>query len=150
LRTLAEGAGGQVWYCRIVELRQFLKQANHYLRFVKDYAAAVKPLIVLTSPKVEWAWNDAQQQDIKQKVGTSPILTNPVKGKPFHLCPDESDYSVGAALEHEGEDGQWQVVAYGSHSLTNAGRKWSTTEKESQAVCTSRTSGGISTLIGPR
>jgi len=62
------------------------------------------------SPKVKWEWNDAQQQvfyDIKQKVGTSLILTNPVKGKPFHLCPDASDYVVRAALEHEGEDGQW-------------------------------------------
>jgi len=34
------------------------------------------------SAEVKWAWNDAQQQvfvDIKQKVGTSPIFTNPVK-----------------------------------------------------------------------
>jgi len=32
----------------------------------------VKPLTVLTSPKVKWAWNIAQQQafdNIKQKVG---------------------------------------------------------------------------------
>jgi len=55
----------------------------------------------------------------------SPIFTNPVKGKPFHLCPDANDYSVGAALEQEGEDGQWRIVAYGSRSLTNAERKGS-------------------------
>jgi len=55
------------------ELREFLKQANHYCRFVKDYAAVFKLLTVLTSPKVKWAWNNAQQQafnNIKQKVGT--------------------------------------------------------------------------------
>jgi len=72
--------------------------------------------------------------NIKQKVATSPIFTNPVKGKPFHLCPDASDYAVGAALEHEGKDGQWHVVAYGRCSLTNAERKWSSTEKECFAV----------------
>jgi len=86
---------------------------------------------------VEWAWNDAQQQafnDIKEKVGTSPIFTDPVKGQPFHLCPDASDYAVGAALEQEGKDGQWHVVAYGSHSLTSAERKWSSKEKECFAV----------------
>jgi len=86
---------------------------------------------------VKWAWNNAQQQafdDIKQKVGTSPIFTNPVKGKPFCLCPDASDYAVGAALEQEGEDGQWHVVAYGSYSLNDAERKWSSKEKERLAV----------------
>jgi len=56
------------------KLREFLKRANHYCCFVKDYAAVVKPLTLLTSPKLKWVWNDAQQQafDIKQKVGTSP------------------------------------------------------------------------------
>jgi len=85
---------------------------------------------------VKWAWNNAQQQAFndKQKVGTSPIFTDPVKGKAFHLCPDTSGYAVGAALEQEGEDGQWHVVAYGNHSLTNAERKWSSTEKECFAV----------------
>jgi len=48
------------WNCR--ELREFLKWANHYHHFVKDYTAVVKPLTVLTSPKVKWAWNYAQQQ----------------------------------------------------------------------------------------
>jgi len=37
------------------ELREFLKRANHYHCFVKDYAAVVKHLKVLTSPKVKWA-----------------------------------------------------------------------------------------------
>jgi len=81
--------------CR--ELREFLKQVNLYCCFVKDYAAVVKPLTVLTSPKVKWAWNNAQQQafnDIKQKVGMSLILSDPVKGKPCHIFPDASDYAV--------------------------------------------------------
>jgi len=45
--------------------------ANHYCSFFKDYAAVLKPLTVLTSPKVKWAWNNAQQQAfdyIKQEV----------------------------------------------------------------------------------
>jgi len=82
--------------------------------FFKDYTAVVKPLTVLTSPKVKWAWKDAQKQafnDIKQKVGMSAIFTNPVKDEPFHLCLDASNYSVGAALEQEGEDGQWHIMA---------------------------------------
>jgi len=72
--------------------------------------------------------------DIKQKVGRSLIFTDPVKGKTFCLCPGASDYAVGAALEQEGEDGQWHVVACGSRSLTNAERKWPSTEKECFAV----------------
>jgi len=78
-------------------------------------------------------WNDEKQQvfnDIKQKVGTSLILSNPVKGKHLCLCPDASDNAVGATLEQEGEDGQWHVLVYGSCSLSDADRKWSMTEKE--------------------
>jgi len=41
------------WNCR--ELREFLKRANHYFCFVKDYTTVIKPLKVLTSPKVKWA-----------------------------------------------------------------------------------------------
>jgi len=39
------------------------------------------------------------------------IFTNPVKGKPFHLCPDASDYAVGAALKQEGACcGIWKLL----------------------------------------
>jgi len=72
LRRLAKGAGGQE--CGR-ELREFLKWANHYHHFIKDYAAVAKPLAVMISPKVKWVWNKTQQQvfdNIKQKVGTSP------------------------------------------------------------------------------
>jgi len=117
--------------CR--ELREFLKRANHYHCFVKNYTAVVQPLTVLTSPKVKWAWFNAQQQafdNIKLKVRASLILAGPVNGKPFHLCTDTSDYAIRAVLDQEGKDGQWRVAAYGSCSLTRAERKWSLTEKE--------------------
>jgi len=58
LRRLAEGAGVK-WYCGIVELRELLKEANHYCHFIdNDYAAVVKPLTVLKSPKAKWSWNN--------------------------------------------------------------------------------------------
>jgi len=68
--------------------------------------------------------------NIKQKVGTSLIFTDPVKGKPFCLCPDASDYAVGAALEQKGRMVSGMLLHIGSCSLTNAERKWSSTEKE--------------------
>jgi len=75
------------------------------------------------SDSAKWAWCNAQQQvfdNIKLKVRTSLVLANPVNGKLFHLCTDASDYAIGAVLEQKGKDGQWHVVAYGSHSLTSA------------------------------
>jgi len=119
------------------ELRGFLKWANHYHHFVKDYSVVVKPLTVLTSSNVEWTWSSAQKKafdEVKQRLTLAPILAYPVNGKPFHLCTNASDYAIGAVLEQEGEDGQWHIVAYGSRSLTNAERKWSSTEKECFAV----------------
>jgi len=52
----------------------------------------------------------------------------------FASALTQVDYAIGAVLEQEGEDGQWHIVAYGSHSLTDAERKWSSTEKECFAV----------------
>jgi len=53
------------------ELRQFLGLANYYGCFVKDYSVVVKPLAVLTSPKVEWTWSSAQEKafdEVKQRL----------------------------------------------------------------------------------
>jgi len=91
------------------ELRQLLGLANYYPRFVKDYSVVVKPLTVLTSPKVEWTWNSAQQKafdEVKKRLVSAPILAYPVNGKLFHA----SDYAIRSVLEKEGEDG----VACGS------------------------------------
>jgi len=55
------------------ELRGFLKRANHYRCFVKDYSAVVRPLIMLTSPNVEWTWISAQQKafgEVKQRLAS--------------------------------------------------------------------------------
>jgi len=108
------------------ELRQFLGLA-YYRRFVKDYSAVIKPLTMLTSPNVEWTWSSAQQKafdEVKKRLTSAPILAYPVNGKPFCLCTNASDYAIGAALEQEGEDGLWHVVAYGSHSLSGAEKNW--------------------------
>jgi len=104
---------------------------------VKDYSVVVKPLTVLKSPNVDWTWSSAQQKafnEVKQRLTSAPILASPVNGKPFCLCTDASDYAIGAVLEQEGKDGQWHFVAYGSRSLTDAERKWSSAEKECFAV----------------
>jgi len=65
--------------------------------------------------------------EVKQRLTSAPILAYPVNGKPFRLCTNASDYT---ALEQEGDDGQWHIVA----ALANAERKWSSTEKECFAV----------------
>jgi len=92
----------------------------------------VKLLTVLTSPNVEWTWSSAQQKafaEVKQRLTLAPILAYPVNSKPFYLCTNTSDYAIGAALEKEGEDGLWHVVAYGSRSLSGAEKNWSATEE---------------------
>jgi len=74
------------------ELRGFLKRANHYFHFVKDYSAVVKPLTVLMSPNVEWTWISAQHKafdEVKQRLASAPILAYPVNGKPFRLCTNK-------------------------------------------------------------
>ena len=66
---------------------------------------------------------------------SAPALAFPDCSKAFILDTDVSNQGVGAALsqEHNGEE---HVVAYASHSLTKAERRYSDTHKELLAVVT--------------
>jgi hypothetical protein len=59
------------------ELRGFLRFANFYRRFIKDFAKLAHPLNNLTKKDVSWTWSVSQRlafQTLKNSFSRKPIL----------------------------------------------------------------------------
>jgi hypothetical protein len=83
-----------------------------------------------------WEWGDTQKQafeSVKFCLMTPPTLSCPDFELPFILQTDASSVGVGAVLAQKIDDAE-HVVAYASRALTDAERKYSTTEQECLAV----------------
>jgi hypothetical protein len=97
------------------DVQCFLRFANFYQIFIKNYSQVAAPLTWLTcKDKLEWE-PEAQKafQDLKAIFTTTPILVHPDFSKPFNMETDASDFALGAVLSQEG-DGRWfhPVVFY--------------------------------------
>jgi len=45
----------------IKEVRKFLKLANYYRRFIKDFARIMRPMNLLTKKNMKWQWKKEQE-----------------------------------------------------------------------------------------
>lgn len=119
------------------DVRSFLGLSNYFRKFIQGYATLVAPLTHLTRKNVLWTphtWNDACQtafDGIKQALVQAPVLALPDFGQPFtmEVICDASTAGIGAVLTQDGK-----ALAYESKKLTDAEKKWTTTEQELWAV----------------
>ncbi|KAJ7970764.1 Ty3/gypsy retrotransposon protein [Quillaja saponaria] len=95
----------------VTELRSFLGLANYYRRFVEGYSRRAAPLTELLKKGTVWHW---ALLDIS---------------KPFEVQTDASDYALVGVLLQENHH-----VAYESHKLSQAERRYTAQEKEMLAV----------------
>ena len=120
----------------IKELRRFLGMASYYRKFIKNFAELVHPLTELTRKNKPWRWQEKHQEIfelLKNKLVSPPILAYPQYDKEFSLATDASNYSIGCVLSQE-QGGEMKVIAYGSRTLNDAERNYSTTERECLSV----------------
>ena len=100
-------------------VQSFLRLANFYQRFIKDYAKVTRPLHDLTKKENPFHWEEAQQavfNMLKLHFTTVPILAFLDIDYKFHLKSDTSNYATGAVLSIE-KEGVWHPVAFSSHSM---------------------------------
>ena len=125
----------------ITDVRGFNNLANHYSRYVKDFAELALPLTDLqrgSPPKgapVEWTPECQGAFDrIKKALTSSPVLIHPDMTKPFILDPDASQFRIGAVLQQYSTDpdGKQRLhpVAYESKKLTPTEQRYSSQERE--------------------
>lgn len=81
-------------------MRSFLGMTGYYRCFIKNYGTLARPLTDLLK-RGGFKWNSAAEKgfkDLKEALGSSPVLTLPYLNKPFTVEVDASQYGIGAIL----------------------------------------------------
>ena len=103
-------------------MRQFLRHAGFYRRFIKDFSKITKPLFKLLEKDAKFVWNEDCQrsfEDLKAYLTTTQIVRISNWQLPFEVMCDASDLAIGAVLEQR-EEGKPYVVYYASKTLNEA------------------------------
>ena len=115
------------------DIQKFLRLANYYKWFVKDFATIVKPLHEMTRKDKKWNWRERQQkvfEELKRRFMMEPVLVTPDLDREMRVEVDVSDFATGGVLSMKCEDEKWRPVAYISKSLNEAKRNYEIHDKE--------------------
>lgn len=118
------------------EVRSFLGLCSYYRRFVKNFAHIASPLHRLTQKGVPFQWTpecETAFTSLRNALTQPPIVAYPITTKPFILFTDASNTAIGSVLSQV-QNGRERVIAYASHVLTAAERRWSTFDRELWAI----------------
>ena len=125
----------------VEELRRFLGMINFYRRFIKNAAETQGPLnnyLVGARKKdkrpIVWTEeaNNAFVKSKEQLVNAS-LLAHPIEKATLAIFTDASDTAIGATLQQYYE-GRWEPLGFFSKKLNDAQKKYSTYDRELQAV----------------
>lgn len=115
------------------EVKQVLGLFSYYRKFIPDLARITLPLTKLLKKGVKFHWNSEHQDAldyIKRLMCSEPILSyfSTDKALSTRLYVDASNEAIGAVLMQ----GRMTMcpIAYASRKLSEAEKKYSTTEKE--------------------
>lgn len=127
----------------VEELRRFLGMINYYRENIPNAAAIQAPLHIYLHnthskkhDKTEVMWNEETYQafeDCKKCIQEAAYLAHPLHSAPLGLMCDASDKCAGAVLQQQ-VDGKWQPLGYFSKKFTPAQQKYSTFDRELQAI----------------
>src|SRR6202035_3832910 len=129
----------------ITDVRGFNNLANHYRRYIKDFAKLALPMTNLLkgspvkgSPIVWTPKEESSFQALKTALTSDPVLRHPRMGQPFIIDPDSSQYCIGAVLQQSFKDPDDQIrlhpIAFKSKKLTEREHNYSAQERELLAV----------------
>ena len=121
----------------VKDVQKFLRLANYYRWFVKDFAKIAKPLYEMTRKETKWNWGERQQrvfEELKEKFMTELVLVTPDLDKEMRVKADVSDFVMGGVLSIKCKDKKWRPVAYISKSLNEAERNYEIYDKEMLAI----------------
>eukprot|EP00731_Ephydatia_muelleri_P020722 Em0013g449a len=122
----------------VSQLRSFLHGLiNFYGKFLQKKADNLALLHNLLWKQEKWQWGPSQEKAFNKAKAqlTSPcLLAHSDPAKRLILSCDASPFGIGAVMSHQFEDGVEKPIAFASHSLAPAERKYSHIEKEGLAV----------------
>jgi len=86
------------------EIHKFLRFTGYYRYFVPNYSKIARPLLDLTKKATPWHWEERQQrafEELKTRMCSTPVLTQPDFNKKFYLQVDALGFGVGAVLSQK-------------------------------------------------
>nr|GEU72797.1 putative reverse transcriptase domain-containing protein [Tanacetum cinerariifolium] len=114
------------------EIRQFLRLAGYYRRFIKGFSNIAKYLTELTQKNKKYIWGEDQEsafQLLKQKLCEAPIISLPEGNDDFVVYCDASLQGLGAVLMQ-----REKVITYASRQLKPHEENYTTHDLELGAV----------------
>ncbi|GJS43305.1 putative reverse transcriptase domain-containing protein [Tanacetum coccineum] len=118
------------------EIRQFLRLAGYYRRFIENFSKIAKPLTLLMQKKKEFIWGEEEEEafeTLKHRVCNAPILSLPEGTKNFVVYRDASQKGLGCVLMQEKK-----VIAYASRKLKKHEKNYTTHDLELGAMLNMR------------
>src|SRR5260221_4058830 len=118
---------------KVKDIQSFTGFMNFYQRFICNFSAIAHPLHTLTSKSTDWSCGAAEQQAfdmLKSAITSTPTLAFPSKSGPFCLECDASNFTMGAILSQQQEDGLFHPIGFMSKSFSNTERNYQIHDKE--------------------
>ena len=116
----------------VKEVCSFLGFCNFYQSFILKFSHRACPLNDLTKKASQWSWGVMEEmsfRSLKKACASYPVLHTPNWTKQFILETDMSDYTMGAVITQEHNNGL-HPVTFHSRSLLPAERNYNTHNKE--------------------
>ena len=122
----------------VSQLKSFLSSLNYYSKFLPNLSSTHLPPSTDYSTRVlRWNWGTEQQaafKHTKHTLSSDSLLVHYDLSKELILACDASPNGVGAVLSHKLENGVEKPIAFASHSLASAEKKYSQLDKEALAI----------------
>ena len=125
---------------KIKEVESFLRFANFYRWFIKNFSHIARPLNELKGKK-EWKWEEEQQrafEELKDKITSQPVLALLKREGKFWVETDTSGHAIGGVLSQE-QEGKWKPIVFLSRTMQLVRQNYEIYDKELLAVVESIT-----------
>src|SRR5260370_3196236 len=122
---------------KVKDVQSFIGFMNFYQRFICNFSKIAHPLHTLTWKLKDWSWGAAEQQAfdvLKSTITSTPMLAFPSKSGPFCLECNASNFTTGAILSQQQEDGLFHPIGFMSKSFSDTERNYQIHDKEMLAI----------------
>ena len=119
----------------VKDIQKFLKLANYYQWFIKNFAIIARPLQDLVKKNQKWNWTERQEKifrELKERFTKELVLAVPNLDKKWGW--KQMHYVTKGILSIECEDRRWRPVAFLSKFLNKIERNYEIHNKEMLVV----------------